>query len=182
MKIQNITKMGVITIFALLTVLLSVNNVQAGNLTVNTQATSQIAASCSVNSGNITIGTIIPGTPSSSGQTQVNVLCTKGTVYSWYPSFRQAGWDCPFLTGAISSDHIYYMFYYDGHYQVYTSQMNVNPHTAVGNGAWQSAPLLAYIQPNQSYGPCPTKPVNPGYNPYVTPDNYSDNDSIILNF
>lgn len=155
---------------------------RAGTVKVSTNATATLAGSCTVNAGNIAIGALAPGTPSSSGSSQVGVLCTKGTAYSWYVEFRQDGWDCPFITGAVSKDTIYYMFYYDNHYQVYTSPANGNPHTGIGTGFLQTAPLYAYIQPNQSYAPCPRKPVNPGYNPFATPDTYSDSDWIVLNF
>lgn len=150
------------------------------NANTTTQAKATLSSSCQVQLTDINLGTITPGEPSSSGTTQVNIRCTKGTPYSWYPSFRQAGWDCPFLTGKNSGDKMYYMFYYANHYQVYTSNMDVNP--ATGTGTWEQAPLQAFVQPNQSYSTCPRKPTNAGFNPFVTPDVYSDSNSIVINF
>lgn len=154
----------------------------AATTNVSTQAKATLSSSCQVQLADINLGTITPGEPSSSGTTQVNIRCTKGTPYSWYPSFRQAGWDCPFLTGKNSGDKMYYMFYYANQYQVYTSNMDVNPATSTGTGDWTQSPLQAFVQPNQSYSTCPRKPSNPGFNPFVTPDVYSDSNTIVINF
>lgn len=155
----------------------------ASTLNSTQKATATLTGSCQVKANDLVIGSIIAGQPSSSGTSQVSVLCTKGTTYSWYPNFRQVGWDCPFLTGAVSGEKIYYMFKVNGVFQVNTQPSpSGTSASGTGTGDWNNFTLEAYIQPNQSYSPCPRKPTNPGFNPFVTPDNYSDTDTIVLTF
>lgn len=158
------------------------HNSFAQTTTSNIQTSAVLSGSCQVQTSDINIGAITPGQASSSGSTQVNVKCTKGTSYSWFPTFRQAGWDCPFLTGQNSNEKIYYMFFYDNHYQVYTSPMSANPVVGIGTGNWKNESLQVFVQPNQNYSTCPRQPSNPGFNPFVTPDSYSDSNTILLNF
>lgn len=142
--------------------------------TVSTKATAQLAAACQIFAANIDLGEMIPGQTASSSTANFSVKCTRSTALKYYIAYRQYGWDCAFLEGANKKDRVLY-----GIRDMQTNGAAANNILTpiVANGDLQLLSFKAEIQPLWGGNACPTpyKAPGKGYNPYITPDDYSDN-------
>jgi spore coat protein U-like protein len=164
-------------------------SVMAGTSTTNTKATATLAAMCNISMQNFNFGTITPGQASSTATASLTALCTKGSTYNITFLYHVWGQDCSYLKGANSGDRFYY-------YLTTTSNLyvgnNVNQ-TETGTEATQTFNYMAQVQPSSTpawsnYSGCygavysGYMPKNPGSNPYVTPDNYSDTNQVQITY
>ena len=144
-----------------------------------------MAPSCAVTASDIDIGTIIPGQASSSGTGTMTVKCTKSTAYTYYVGFRQWGTDCGYLEGKNYGDRILYSIknLQTGNDGVQPNQVNNYSGTGLynvagtGMGTQQNLSFRIGLQTaGIDFGICTTPIKSPGvgYNPFVTPDVYSD--------
>jgi spore coat protein U-like protein len=161
----------------------------AGTSTTNTKATATLAAMCNISMQNFSFGNITPGQPSSSATASLTAQCTKGSSYNITFLYHIWGTDCTYLTGTNSGDRFYY--YLTSSTNVYVG--NTVNQTEKGTGSTQVFNYVAVVQPAtapgwSNYSVCrgavqgTYAPKNPGFNPYVTPDNYTDTNQVQITY
>lgn len=161
----------------------------AGTSTSNTKATATLAAMCNISMQNFSFGNITPGQPSSSATASLTAQCTKGSSYNITFLYHAWGSDCTYLQGVNSGDRFYY--YLTSTSNLYVGN-NVNQ-TETGTGSTQTFNYVAQVQPSSTpawsnYSVCHGAvydgyaPKNPGFNPYVTPDNYTDTNQVQITY
>ena len=144
--------------------------VNAANSVGVLKTNATLAPACAVQVANINLGSLIPGHASSTASSDFQITCTKSTAYTTTLNFSQYGTDCFFLLGANSGDKFYYGVTLNG-----SAQGNTTHVAGTGTGNAQTLTYSAIVQSGgSSYSTCPRTVANPGFNPYVTPDTYSD--------
>lgn len=144
----------------------------SNTISTTTKTTATLSSTCYVQTQNISFGTIVPGQSSSVANGTMTVLCTKNTSYNMTLLFPEYGHDCTYMAGISHGDRINYGTWLGSVGGTVLS--NANYISEVGTGANQNYTFFSEINPNVSYAGCPTQTPNPGYNPYSTPDNYTD--------
>lgn len=164
-------------------------NAYAGTSTANAKATATLAGTCAISATNANFGTITPGQASSTTTATLSVQCTKNTAYGMTMLWHAWGTSCGWMTGATHGDHILYSQTFPGKTVAAANTQadlgNTNSQPETGTGAMQNWTFNFAIQPSTTNwaAVCPGYTVNnAGYNPYVTPDNYSDTNSFQVTF
>lgn len=117
---------------------------------------------------------LLHGQVSSTANSTFSVKCTKNTTYSFGLNYSQYGTDCSYLLGKNNGDKAYYAIFYNS-VSLANAQSNNVSQSSTGNGSLQNFNFIGVIQSGLlNYSSCKSHPTNAGYNPYVTPDNYSD--------
>lgn len=158
------------------------NPVWAETTTNNVKSTASLSGKCEVTANNINLGEIIPGQASSSATSNFTVKCTKSTSFRYYVGITQWGYDCMYLSGQNKGDKILYAVK-----DLQTNTIAANNYTGTANGGYsttsvgtgniQTLSFKAEIQTKDfDFSVCASKIQSPGigYNPFVTPDTYSD--------
>lgn len=146
-----------------------------------TKASAQLSNSCQISVSNISIGEIKPGEASATGSAPFTIKCTKSTAYRYYIGYWQWGVDCSYLEGDKTKDRILYGILNKTTGESLANNMTGTAPTGLfnngtGDGQVQRIELQATIQPTWGGSTCPTPYIAPGkgFNPFASPDNYSD--------
>lgn len=186
----KISKMILMSIAMALSCYSIVSGAKTNSSTVITQATAKLQSNCTISMSNFSFGNIVPGQPSTTTTAQLTSLCTKGTAYNITFLFHIWGQDCMYLQGTTSGDRFYYY-----PTSVDTGHMVGNNYSQAetGTGNTQTFNYVAGVQPASvpewsGYSVChgavygSYMPINPGHNPYVTPDTYIDTNSVQISY
>lgn len=136
------------------------------------QSTAAITASCLVTSVDMNFGQLSPqATGEATSTSQVTATCTKSTNYTIALGTGSSGsYSARTLSGAKSTNHdkLNYNVYKDTTYAsiLGDGSNGTSMLTGTGSGIQQSFTVYGMLQLNQ----------------YITPDNYSDNLSVTINY
>lgn len=141
---------------------------QAGSATFVLTPQATLSGICIIGVGNINFGTIQAGSNNVSASTQLNVLCTKGTTFSWEVLFSASDYakGQAHMVGATYGDSLPF-----GAFQANGTAFTGNGIASdyvndTGTGLIQTYSIVAKISTV----------------PYVHPDNYSDIISVSLKY
>jgi spore coat protein U-like protein len=142
----------------------------AGSATTNVAGAADVQATCSVAVGNINFGQISTAS-STNASTSITAICTKDTSYTLSVNIgNSSSFNNRIMTGSTSGnvDGLNYNIYNSNQYNsiVGDGTGSTVVYTGTGSGLSQSYSLYGSIPGNQ----------------YVTPDNYTDNLTVTLNY
>lgn len=141
----------------------------AGSATGNFQATASLSSTCTISTWtDVLFGTLTPGSTSYYSNEAFNTTCTKGTAYTVTTGYGNAGTSNRYMLGTTKGDKLYYNLYTDTSYaNIYGDGNNgTTKLSGIGTGNAQTTIIQVKMAPNQ----------------YVTPDNYSDNITLTVNY
>lgn len=162
---------------------------QAGSATGNFSSTANLSPSCTITGGTLSFGAFQPqasGTTAARGS--IVVLCTTNSPYDILVSAGNSNNELQrSMTGNISSDNLQYNIYTDTTYTtVIGDETNGTSHPM--NGIFNGRPVTNGLSAGRNAYLGGGRPLTwylygvLNNNQYVTPDNYTDNLTVTLNY
>lgn len=140
-----------------------------GNSTANMQTTANVTSSCQLDTWtNVVFGSIAINNTDYTANEAFNVICTKGSSWTVSVGSGNGVQTNRYMLGQNSSDKLYYNLYTDTSYTTIYGDgtQATSTFSGTGNGNAQTNIIQVKMAPNQ----------------FVTPDNYSDNIVLTINY
>lgn len=140
-----------------------------GNTSANMQTTANVTSSCQLDTWtNVTFGSIAINNTDYTASEAFNVVCTKGSTWTVSVGAGNGVQTSRYMLGQNSNDKLYYNLYTDTSYSnIYgDGTQGTNTFNGTGNGNAQTNIIQVKMEPNQ----------------FVTPDNYTDNIVLTINY